>query len=85
MLGHLQAAMFSKKPYGKDKVRKGMKEIVQRLKLTDWESFRDQALRAFIAAKLGNDDSINIAESMATLQHRSTAAYKHCNKTSWCK
>ena len=59
-----------------------MKEISQWLKLTDWESFRDQALRAFMATKLGKDDSVNIAESMAALRHRSTAAHKHYNKTS---
>ena len=27
MLGHLQGAMFSKEPLGKDKVRNGMKEM----------------------------------------------------------
>ena len=82
MLGHLQAAMFPKKPCGKDKVRKGMKEIKQRLKLTYWKSFRGQVLRPIMYTKLNNDNSINITESIAALQHRSAAAHEYCNKTS---
>ena len=35
-----------------------------------------------MATKLGNDDSVNITESIAALWHRSTAIYKHYNKTS---
>ena len=82
MLGHPQAVMLPKKPCGKDKVRKEMKAIAQWLKLTDWEYFRGQALSTFIAMKLGSDDSASIAESIAALQHRWAAAYKHWNKTS---
>ena len=59
-----------------------MREITQRLKLTNWKGFRDQVLRAFIAIKLGNNDSVSITESIATLWHRSAAAHKYYNKTS---
>ena len=59
-----------------------MKEIAQRLDLKDWESFGGQALKACMATKLGNDDSINITEAMAALRHKSVAAHKHYNKTS---
>ena len=35
-----------------------------------------------MATKLGNDDSVNITESMAALRNNSVSAHKHCNKTS---
>ena len=82
MLGFPQPSMHHLKPLGKDTMRKGMKEIAQRLDLKDWESFGGQALRAHMATKLGNDDSINITEAMAALRHKSVAAHKHYNKTS---
>ena len=82
MLEHPQATIIPKKPLGKDKVRNGMKEIAQRLKLTDWDNYGGQALRAFMCTKLNNDDSVDITEAMAALRHRSAATHKHCNKTS---
>ena len=65
MLEHQQVTMFHKKPLGKDKVRNGMKKITQWLKLTDWNNYRDQVLRAFIYTKLNNDNSMGIIEAMA--------------------
>ena len=82
MLGFTQPSMYHLKPLGKDTIRKGMKEIAQRFDLKDWESFAGQALRAYMATKLGNDDSVNITEAMAALRHKSVAAHKHYNKTS---
>ena len=52
------------------------------MKLTDWENFGGQALRASLAAKLGNDGSVSVTEAMAALRHRSVSAHKHCNRTS---
>ena len=39
-------------------------------------------MRAYVATKLGNDDSVNVTEAMAALRHKSVAAHKHYNKTS---
>ena len=82
MLGFTQPSMYHQKPLGKDTIRKGMKEIAQRLNLKDWESFGGQALRALMATKLGDDDSANTSESMAALRHASASAHKHHNETS---
>ena len=82
LLGYGNPMMHHKKPLGKDSIAKGMKEIAKRLDLKDWENFGGQALRAFMAAKLGNDASIHISEAMVALRHESVAAHKHRNQTS---
>ena len=82
VLGFAQPSTHHKKPLGGDAIRKGMKEIAKRLDLKDWENFGGQALRALMATKLGNDDSVSIAEAIASLCHEPAATHKHRNKTS---
>ena len=82
MFGHANPSMHHLKPLGKASISNIVKEIAQRLDLKDWESFGGQELRALMATKLGNDDSVNMSESMAALRHNSVAAHKHYNKTS---
>ena len=74
--------MRHKKPLGKDFIGKGIKEIAKRLDLKDWENFGDQALRALMGTKLGNDSSVNTPKAIAALRHKSAAAHKYCIKTS---
>ena len=50
--------------------------FARRLGLANQENFGSQALRAYMATKLANDQSVSIEESMASLCHSSVSAHR---------